>query len=83
MVTLCASSHNIFLLKKNTCASCLAFYPSYCSPAASWYKEDVMTLLDETLKSGGLTTSSDSYTINGEPGDFYLCSKGKNLINDN
>ncbi|CAL9020629.1 unnamed protein product [Prunus brigantina] len=42
---------------------------------ASWYKEDVMTLLDETLKSGGLTTSSDSYTINGEPGDFYLCSK--------
>ncbi|KAI5312740.1 hypothetical protein L3X38_041914 [Prunus dulcis] len=41
---------------------------------ASWYKEDVMTLLDETLKSGGLTTSSDSYTINGEPGDFYLCS---------
>ncbi|KAH0976484.1 hypothetical protein GBA52_026203 [Prunus armeniaca] len=41
---------------------------------ASWYKEDVMTLLDETLESGGLTTSSDSYTINGEPGDFYLCS---------
>ncbi|CAB4289609.1 unnamed protein product [Prunus armeniaca] len=33
-----------------------------------------MTLLDETLESGGLTTSSDSYTINGEPGDFYLCS---------
>ncbi|KAM1242493.1 hypothetical protein ACFX2G_034840 [Malus domestica] len=42
---------------------------------ASWYKDDVMTLLDETLESGGLTTSSDSYVINGEPGDFYSCSK--------
>ncbi|KAG6625875.1 laccase-14-like [Carya illinoinensis] len=42
---------------------------------ASWYKEDVMTLMDEALRYGGLTTLSDSYAINGEPGDFYPCSR--------
>ncbi|KAL6218276.1 hypothetical protein ACLB2K_011491 [Fragaria x ananassa] len=41
---------------------------------ASWYKEDVPTLMDEALKYGGLTTLSDSYAINGQPGDFYECS---------
>lgn len=42
---------------------------------ASWYKEDVMTLMEEALSSGGLATLSDAYTINGQPGDFYECSK--------
>lgn len=51
------------------------FYYSFV--AASWYKEDVMTLMDEALRYGGLTTLSDSYAINGEPGDFYPCSRGK------
>ncbi|XP_050269253.1 laccase-14-like [Quercus robur] len=41
---------------------------------ASWYKEDVETLMDEALRYGGLTTLSDAYTINGQPGDFYDCS---------
>lgn len=35
-----------------------------------------MTLMDQALRYGGLTTLSDSYAINGEPGDFYDCSKG-------
>ncbi|XP_059453486.1 laccase-14-like [Corylus avellana] len=42
---------------------------------ASWYKEDVMVLMDEALRYGGLTVLSDSYAINGQPGDFYSCSK--------
>ncbi|OWM65759.1 hypothetical protein CDL15_Pgr015183 [Punica granatum] len=42
---------------------------------ASWYKEDVMALMDEALREGGLTTLSDAYCINGQPGDFYNCSK--------
>ena len=53
----------------------LLFY-SYCSIAASWYKEDVETLMDEALRYGGLTTFSDAYAINGQPGDFYDCSNG-------
>ncbi|XP_059631469.1 putative laccase-9 [Cornus florida] len=40
----------------------------------SWYKDDVMTLMDYALKNGGLTKLSDSFAINGEPGDFYPCS---------
>jgi hypothetical protein len=35
-----------------------------------------MVLLDEALRYGGLTVLSDSYAINGQPGDFYSCSKG-------
>ena len=32
--------------------------------------------MDEALRYGGLTTLSDAYTINGQPGDFYDCSNG-------
>jgi hypothetical protein len=39
-----------------------------------------MELMDEALREGGLTVLSDSYAINGQPGDFYPCSKGT-LIN--
>ncbi|KAK4781339.1 hypothetical protein SAY87_017445 [Trapa incisa] len=42
---------------------------------ASWYNEDVMELMDEALREGGLTTLSDAYCINGQPGDFYNCSR--------
>lgn len=56
------------------------FFGSCCFIAASWYKEDVMELMDEALRYGGLTVLSDSYAINGEPGDFYSCSKGTTNI---
>ncbi|XP_030461528.2 putative laccase-9 [Syzygium oleosum] len=42
---------------------------------ASWYDEDVMELMKEALSEGGLTTLSDAYCINGQPGDFYNCSR--------
>lgn len=39
-----------------------------------------MTLMEEALSSGGLATLSDAYTINGQPGDFYECSKSMYYI---
>lgn len=44
--------------------------------AASWYKHDVMELMTETLSRGGTANLSDAFTINGQPGDLYPCSKG-------
>lgn len=52
-------------------------YNNLVKIAASWYNEDVMSLLAEAMEEGGLTTLSDAYTINGQPGDFYNCSKSK------
>lgn len=40
----------------------------------SWYKKDVMELMETALEEGGLTTLSSAYCINGQPGDFYPCS---------
>ncbi|KAL3737106.1 hypothetical protein ACJRO7_025948 [Eucalyptus globulus] len=42
---------------------------------ASWYDEDVMELMIEALSEGGQATSSNAYCINGQPGDFYNCSR--------
>ncbi|KAB1220756.1 putative laccase-9 [Morella rubra] len=42
---------------------------------ASWYNDDVMELMKVDLHLGGVDTFSDAHTINGEPGDFCLCSK--------
>ncbi|KAJ9675328.1 hypothetical protein PVL29_024324 [Vitis rotundifolia] len=42
---------------------------------ASWYKHDVMELMRETLSRGGTANLSDAFTINGQPGDLYPCSK--------
>ncbi|EOY17440.1 Laccase 14, putative isoform 3 [Theobroma cacao] len=41
---------------------------------ASWYKSNVMDVLNESLQTGGDPNVSDAYTINGEPGDLYDCS---------
>ncbi|XVF63225.1 hypothetical protein PTKIN_Ptkin09bG0070800 [Pterospermum kingtungense] len=41
---------------------------------ASWYKSNVMDVLDESLATGDDPNVSDAYTINGEPGDLYDCS---------
>ena len=42
---------------------------------ASWFKGDVMELIETALKEGGETNKSDALTINGQPGDLYNCSK--------
>lgn len=48
----------------------------YILVAASWYKSNVMDVLNESLTTGGDPNVSDAYTINGEPGDLYDCSNG-------
>ncbi|GLT26722.1 hypothetical protein SLA2020_017680 [Shorea laevis] len=40
-----------------------------------WWKEDIKKVLDELLYSGGEGNYSDAFTINGQPGDLYPCSK--------
>ncbi|CAI9291597.1 unnamed protein product [Lactuca saligna] len=40
-----------------------------------WWKEDIMEVLEEFVASGGAPRDSDAYTINGQPGDLYPCSK--------
>ncbi|KAF8364743.1 hypothetical protein HHK36_033280 [Tetracentron sinense] len=41
----------------------------------SWYKGDVMEIIEEALENGGEPNLSDAFTINGQPGDLYSCSK--------
>ncbi|XP_051123940.1 laccase-15-like [Andrographis paniculata] len=40
-----------------------------------WWKEDVMQVMEEFVGSGGQPRDSDAYTINGQPGDLYPCSR--------
>ncbi|KAG5544079.1 hypothetical protein RHGRI_016731 [Rhododendron griersonianum] len=42
---------------------------------ASWFKGDVMELIQTALAGGGEPNKSDALTINGQPGDLYNCSK--------
>lgn len=42
---------------------------------ASWFKGDVMEIIQTALVSGGEPNKSDALTINGQPGDLYNCSK--------
>ena len=44
--------------------------------AGEWYKGDVMAIIEEALSTGADPNISDAYTINGQPGDLYECSKG-------
>lgn len=45
--------------------------------AGSWYLiEDLYKVIAEDLEEGVDTPTSDCYTINGQPGDFGLCSNG-------
>ncbi len=46
-------------------------------PVASWFKGDVMAIIDEALTTGGDPNVSDAFTINGQPGYLYECSNGK------
>ena len=40
-----------------------------------WFDRDPMSVLRQALLSGAAPNVSDAYTINGQPGDFYSCSK--------
>ncbi|PSS00019.1 Laccase-15 like [Actinidia chinensis var. chinensis] len=40
-----------------------------------WWKKDVGEVLKVALKTGGDPNISDAFTINGQPGDLYNCSK--------
>ncbi|XP_058188874.1 laccase-14-like [Rhododendron vialii] len=42
---------------------------------ASWFKGDVMEIIQTALANGGEPNMSDAFTINGQPGDLYNCSK--------
>ena len=44
--------------------------------AGERYKRDAVQLMNSALASGGVPNSPEAYTINGEPGDFYDCSRG-------
>ncbi|RVW26219.1 Laccase-14 [Vitis vinifera] len=41
---------------------------------ASWFKGDVMEIIETALQNGGGPNQSDAFTINGQPGDLYDCS---------
>ncbi|KAL8089676.1 hypothetical protein AgCh_039236 [Apium graveolens] len=40
-----------------------------------WWKQNVTKVLEEFIVSGGAPNISDSFLINGQPGDLYPCSK--------
>ncbi|XVF29912.1 hypothetical protein REPUB_Repub16aG0011400 [Reevesia pubescens] len=40
-----------------------------------WWKEDITHVLKRMKESGGDPNISDAFTINGQPGDLYPCSK--------
>ncbi|KAL6209404.1 hypothetical protein ACLB2K_020346 [Fragaria x ananassa] len=41
----------------------------------SWFKSDVMEVINSALATGADPNISDAFTINGQPGDLYSCSK--------
>ncbi|XP_040968027.1 laccase-15 [Gossypium hirsutum] len=40
-----------------------------------WWKEDITKVLQQMHDAGGDPNISDAFTINGQPGDLYPCSK--------
>ncbi|KAL3592623.1 hypothetical protein D5086_011263 [Populus alba] len=40
-----------------------------------WWKQDIFEIFDQFRASGADPNVSDAYTINGQPGDLYPCSK--------
>ncbi|XLS73019.1 hypothetical protein HN51_029884, partial [Arachis hypogaea] len=39
-----------------------------------WWKQDVVKVFDDLVSTGADAAISDSYTINGQPGDLHPCS---------
>ncbi|KOM55955.1 hypothetical protein LR48_Vigan10g184700 [Vigna angularis] len=42
-----------------------------------WWKSQVKDVHEEFIKTGGTPNTSDAITINGQPGDFFPCSKSE------
>ncbi|XP_021750503.1 laccase-15-like [Chenopodium quinoa] len=42
-----------------------------------WWKRDIFEIYEEFRATGGSPNVSDAYTINGQPGDLYPCSKAE------
>lgn len=40
-----------------------------------WWKEDIAVIRRRLFETGGDANRSDAFTINGQPGDLYPCSK--------
>ncbi|XP_073106221.1 putative laccase-9 [Elaeis guineensis] len=40
-----------------------------------WWTANVSEVIEDALRTGGGPKLSDAFTINGQPGDFYNCSK--------
>lgn len=43
--------------------------------SGEWWKRDITDVYEEFLASGGAPNVSDAFTVNGQPGDLYPCSK--------
>nr|GMD52164.1 laccase-14-like [Ipomoea batatas] len=42
---------------------------------SEWWKSQIQAVLNEFLTNGGDPNASDAFLINGQPGEFYPCSK--------
>uniref|UniRef100_A0A7N2MJ00 laccase n=1 Tax=Quercus lobata TaxID=97700 RepID=A0A7N2MJ00_QUELO len=40
-----------------------------------WWKQEILAIYNEAIFTGGAPNVSDAYTINGQPGVLYPCSK--------
>ncbi|KAK8692112.1 hypothetical protein V6N13_075592 [Hibiscus sabdariffa] len=47
-----------------------------------WWKEDITKVLQRLRDTGGDPNISDAFTINGQPGDLYSCSKQGTVSQD-
>ncbi|MCD7464549.1 hypothetical protein HAX54_052966 [Datura stramonium] len=54
-------------------------YPYAAFPIilGEWWKKDFRGVVNESISSGGTIADSDAFTINGQPGDLYPCSKNE------
>ena len=56
-------------------------WPEILNISGEWCKQDTLKIYNETVVIGGAPNVSDAFTINGQPGDLYPCSKpGKKLL---
>ncbi|KAH7286592.1 hypothetical protein KP509_32G014300 [Ceratopteris richardii] len=45
-----------------------------------WWKGSMDVVLQQLARSGGAPNNSDAYTINGQPGDLYPCSRAEKVV---
>ncbi|KAI3507931.1 hypothetical protein L1887_22928 [Cichorium endivia] len=44
-----------------------------------WWNGDIISILNQATFSGGASNVSNAYTINGQPGDLYRCSRNDTM----